>query len=242
MNDTLNNNLSNIDQKEVDKFSDIASHWWNSQGALKALHNINPLRLKYIVQRSEGIFAKKVLDVGCGGGIFAESMVKEGAEVTGIDVSKESLQVALLHALENKLQLNYVQETVEEHMKNHSEQYDLITCMEMLEHVPNPSSVVHACSQLVKPGGNVFFSTINRNIKSWLMVKIIAEYILHCIPCGTHNTKKFIKPIELIKWFKSTSLIECHIIGLYYNPINDKCKLSDNVDLNYILHAKRHSH
>jgi len=238
----LTNNPLNIDQQEIAKFTAIASHWWDLQGDLKSLHRINPLRLNYILQRAEGIFAKKVLDVGCGGGILAESMAREGAEVTGLDMGSEPLQVARLHALENKVQLNYIQQTVEEHTKTHREQYDLVTCMEMLEHVPDPSSVVHACAQLVKPGGHVFFSTINRNIKSWLMAKVTAEYILRLVPKGTHDAKKFIRPAELIGWLESTSLIERHIIGLHYNPFNDNFNLGYKVDVNYMLHTQRRHH
>lgn len=238
----LSNNPPNIDQQEIAKFAAIASHWWDLQGDLKSLHRINPLRLNYILQRAEGIFAKKVLDVGCGGGILAESMAREGAEVTGLDMGSEPLQVARLHALENKVQLNYIQQTVEQHTKTHREQYDLVTCMEMLEHVPDPASVVHACAQLVKPGGHVFFSTINRNIKSWLMAKVAAEYILRLVPKGTHDAKKFIRPAELIGWLESTSLIERHIIGLHYNPFNDNFNLGYKVDVNYMLHTQRPYH
>lgn len=188
----------NVDEQEIAKFEAVASRWWDLEGEFKPLHRINPLRLNYILQRSGGIFEKKVLDVGCGGGILAESMAREGAQVTGLDMGYEPLQVARLHALETGVKLEYVQETVENHAQQHPQHYDVVTCMEMLEHVPDPASVVRACAQLVKPGGHVFFSTINRNTKSWLMAVVGAEYLLKMVPKGTHDAKKFIRPSELI--------------------------------------------
>ena len=162
----------NVDHEEIAKFEAVASRWWDLEGEFKPLHRINPLRLGYITERSGGLFGKKVLDVGCGGGILAESMAREGATVTGLDMGFEPLQVAKLHALESGIQVEYVQETVEEHADKHAHQYDVVTCMEMLEHVPDPQSVVRACARLVKPGGEVFFSTLNRNGKSWLMAVV----------------------------------------------------------------------
>ncbi len=195
------------------------------------------LRLGYIAERSGGLFGKKVLDVGCGGGILAESMAREGATVTGLDMGFEPLQVARLHALESGIQVEYVQETVEEHAAKHAHQYDVVTCMEMLEHVPDPQSVVNACAKLVKPGGQVFFSTINRNGKAWLMAVVGAEYVLRMVPKGTHDVKKFIKPAELLGWVDQTWLKEQHITGLHYNPLTDKFKLAPGVDVNYMLHT-----
>ena len=180
----------------------------------------------------------RILDVGCGGGILAESMAREGATVTGLDMGFEPLQVAKLHALESGIQVDYVQETVEEHAAKHAGQYDVVTCMEMLEHVPDPQSVVRACAQLVKPGGDVFFSTLNRNGKSWLMAVVGAEYILRMVPKGTHDVKKFIKPAELLGWVDQTSLKERHITGLHYNPITNTFKLGPGVDVNYMLHTQ----
>lgn len=200
----LKNN--NVDHEEIAKFEAVASRWWDLEGEFKPLHRINPLRLGYIAERAGGLFGKKVLDVGCGGGILAESMAREGATVTGLDMGFEPLQVAKLHALESGIQVDYVQETVEEHAAKHAGQYDVVTCMEMLEHVPDPQSVVRACAQLVKPGGDVFFSTLNRNGKSWLMAVVGAEYILRMVPKGTHDVKKFIKPAELLGWVDQTSL------------------------------------
>ncbi len=162
------NNTQNVDPSEIKKFEDMASRWWDLEGEFKPLHQINPLRLNYVMDKSDGIFDKKVLDVGCGGGILAESMAKQGAEVTGLDMGKEPLEVARLHALETNTTVNYIQSTVEEHAAQYAGQYDVVTCMEMLEHVPDPQSVISSCAKLVKPGGQVFFSTLNRNFKSYL--------------------------------------------------------------------------
>ncbi|EKN3346838.1 bifunctional 2-polyprenyl-6-hydroxyphenol methylase/3-demethylubiquinol 3-O-methyltransferase UbiG [Yersinia ruckeri] len=231
-------NRPNVDESEIAKFEAVASRWWDLEGEFKPLHRINPLRLNYILQRADGIFGKKVLDVGCGGGILAESMAREGAQVTGLDMGTEPLQVARLHALETGVKLDYVQETVESHAEAHPQHYDVVTCMEMLEHVPDPASVIRACARLVKPGGHVFFSTINRNTKSWLMAVVGAEYILRMVPKGTHDSKKFIRPSELIGWIDQTPLREKHIIGLHYNLLTDHFKLGRNVDVNYMLHSQ----
>ncbi|CDG18257.1 3-demethylubiquinone-9 3-methyltransferase [Xenorhabdus doucetiae] len=229
---------ANVDQQEIEKFEAVASRWWDLDGEFKPLHRINPLRLNYILQHADGLFGKKVLDVGCGGGILSESMAREGAEVTGLDMGFEPLQVARLHALESGIPVAYVQETVESHAEQHPHAYDVVTCLEMLEHVPDPESVVHACAKLVKPGGHVFFSTINRNRKAWLMAVVGAEYILNMVPKGTHDAKKFIRPSELISWVDKTTLKEQHIIGLHYNPLTDKFRLGHNVDVNYMLHTR----
>ncbi|KNC93841.1 bifunctional 2-polyprenyl-6-hydroxyphenol methylase/3-demethylubiquinol 3-O-methyltransferase UbiG [Trabulsiella odontotermitis] len=228
----------NVDHQEIAKFEAVASRWWDLDGEFKPLHRINPLRLGYIAERSGGLFGKKVLDVGCGGGILAESMAREGATVTGLDMGAEPLQVARLHALETGIEVEYVQETVEEHAATHGQHYDVVTCMEMLEHVPDPRSVVRACAQLVKPGGHVFFSTINRNGKAWLMAVVGAEYVMRMVPKGTHDAKKFIKPAELLSWVDETPLKEQHIIGLHYNPLTNAFKLAPGVDVNYMLHTK----
>ena len=227
----------NVDHEEIAKFEAVASRWWDLEGEFKPLHRINPLRLGYIAERSNGLFGKKVLDVGCGGGILAESMAREGATVTGLDMGFEPLQVAKLHSLETGIPVDYIQETVEQHAAKHAQQYDVVTCMEMLEHVPDPQSVVKACAQLVKPGGQVFFSTLNRNGKSWLMAVVGAEYILRMVPKGTHDVKKFIKPAELLSWVDQTVLKERHITGLHYNPLTNSFKLAPGVDVNYMLHT-----
>ncbi|QSD33811.1 bifunctional 2-polyprenyl-6-hydroxyphenol methylase/3-demethylubiquinol 3-O-methyltransferase UbiG [Pectobacterium brasiliense] len=234
----VENQTPNVDHQEIAKFEAIASRWWDLEGEFKPLHRINPLRLGYISQHAEGLFGKKVLDVGCGGGILAESMAREGADVTGLDMGAEPLQVARLHALESGVAVDYVQETVEAHAHAHPGLYDVVTCMEMLEHVPNPQSVVQACAKLVKPGGHVFFSTINRNAKAWMMAVIGAEYVLKMVPRGTHDIKKFIRPAELMHWVDSTPLREKHITGLHYNPLTDHFKLGPNVDVNYMLHTR----
>jgi 2-polyprenyl-6-hydroxyphenyl methylase / 3-demethylubiquinone-9 3-methyltransferase len=228
----------NVDHQEIAKFEAVASRWWDLEGEFKPLHRINPLRLNYIMQRAEGIFDKKILDVGCGGGILAESMAREGAVVTGLDMGAEPLQVARLHALDSGIPVTYVQETVESHALLYPQHYDVVTCMEMLEHVPDPASVVYACAQLVKPGGHVFFSTINRNPKAWLLAVIGAEYVLKMVPKGTHDHKKFIRPSELISWVDETALREKNMIGLHYNPITDHFKLGPNVDVNYMVHTQ----
>ncbi|MFP9531296.1 bifunctional 2-polyprenyl-6-hydroxyphenol methylase/3-demethylubiquinol 3-O-methyltransferase UbiG [Pectobacterium brasiliense] len=234
----VENQTPNVDHQEIAKFEAIASRWWDLEGEFKPLHRINPLRLGYISQHAEGLFGKKVLDVGCGGGILAESMAREGADVTGLDMGSEPLQVARLHALESGVAVDYVQETVEAHAHAHPGLYDVVTCMEMLEHVPDPQSVVQACAKLVKPGGHVFFSTINRNAKAWMMAVIGAEYVLKMVPRGTHDIKKFIRPAELMHWVDSTPLREKHITGLHYNPLTDHFKLGPNVDVNYMLHTR----
>ncbi|MBA0209427.1 bifunctional 2-polyprenyl-6-hydroxyphenol methylase/3-demethylubiquinol 3-O-methyltransferase UbiG [Pectobacterium brasiliense] len=234
----VENQTPNVDHQEIAKFEAIASRWWDLEGEFKPLHRINPLRLGYISQHAEGLFGKKVLDVGCGGGILAESMAREGADVTGLDMGAEPLQVARLHALESGVAVDYVQETVEAHAHAHPGLYDVVTCMEMLEHVPDPQSVVQACARLVKPGGHVFFSTINRNAKAWVMAVIGAEYVLKMVPRGTHDIKKFIRPAELMHWVDSTPLREKHITGLHYNPLTDHFKLGSNVDVNYMLHTR----
>lgn len=234
----VENQTPNVDHQEIAKFEAIASRWWDLDGEFKPLHRINPLRLGYISQHAEGLFGKKVLDVGCGGGILAESMAREGADVTGLDMGAEPLQVARLHALESGVAVDYVQETVEAHAHAHPGLYDVVTCMEMLEHVPDPQSVVQACARLVKPGGHVFFSTINRNAKAWMMAVIGAEYVLKMVPRGTHDIKKFIRPAELMHWVDSTPLRDKHITGLHYNPLTDHFKLGPNVDVNYMLHTR----
>ncbi|NAW64193.1 bifunctional 2-polyprenyl-6-hydroxyphenol methylase/3-demethylubiquinol 3-O-methyltransferase UbiG [Photobacterium halotolerans] len=227
----------NVDPAEISKFEEMASRWWDLEGEFKPLHQINPLRLNYVIDHAGGLFGKKILDVGCGGGILAESMAREGAEVTGLDMGKEPLTVARLHALETGTKLDYIQQTVEEHAEQHPELYDIVTCMEMLEHVPDPASVIASCARLVKPGGHVFFSTLNRNMKSYLFAIVGAEQVMKLVPKGTHDHKKFIRPSELMAMVDLTALEDHHITGLHYNPLTDTYKLGRNVDVNYILHT-----
>ncbi|WP_182629567.1 bifunctional 2-polyprenyl-6-hydroxyphenol methylase/3-demethylubiquinol 3-O-methyltransferase UbiG [Pantoea hericii] len=237
MNAQPQNHQHNVDAQEIAKFEAVASRWWDLEGEFKPLHRINPLRLGYIVQHSNGLFGKTVLDVGCGGGILSESMAREGAVVTGLDMGAEPLAVARLHALESGVTLDYVQQTVEEHADHNAGKYDVVTCMEMLEHVPDPRSVIHACAKLVKPGGEVFFSTLNRNPKAWLLAIFGAEYVLRMLPRGTHDVKKFIRPSELLGWVDETPLRERHIIGLHYNPVTNRFKLAPGTDVNYMVHT-----
>ncbi|WP_318435127.1 bifunctional 2-polyprenyl-6-hydroxyphenol methylase/3-demethylubiquinol 3-O-methyltransferase UbiG [Photobacterium leiognathi] len=229
----------NVDPAEISKFEDMASRWWDLEGEFKPLHQINPLRLNYVIDHANGLFGKKVLDVGCGGGILAESMAIEGAEVTGLDMGKEPLTVARLHALETGTKLDYIQSTAEEHAEEHQAYYDVITCMEMLEHVPDPASIIAACAKMVKPGGHVFFSTLNRNIKSYLFAIVGAEHVMRLVPKGTHDHNKFIRPSELMAMIDKTALEDRHIVGLHYNPLTNSYSLGTNVDVNYIVHTQK---
>ncbi|VAW70498.1 3-demethylubiquinol 3-O-methyltransferase @ 2-polyprenyl-6-hydroxyphenyl methylase [hydrothermal vent metagenome] len=225
----------NIDPAEINKFEELASRWWDMQGEFKPLHEINPLRLHYIDERVP-LNGKQILDVGCGGGILSESMALRGAEVTAIDMGKAPLSVAKLHAMESDVNINYQQITVEELAQQQPASFDAVTCMEMLEHVPDPASVIAACKTLVKPGGSVFFSTINRNPKAYLLAIVGAEYLLKMLPKGTHNYDKFIRPSELDEWARNTQLQLKDITGMTYNPLTQHYKLGRDVDVNYMTH------
>ncbi|WP_189408462.1 bifunctional 2-polyprenyl-6-hydroxyphenol methylase/3-demethylubiquinol 3-O-methyltransferase UbiG [Alteromonas halophila] len=228
--------MSNVDQKEINKFSELASRWWDPEGEFKPLHDINPLRLSFINEHVQGLSGKKVADIGCGGGILSEAMARSGAEVTGIDMAEASLEVARLHGLESGTEVTYECTTVEQFAAQHPQQFDAVTCLEMLEHVPEPASVVAACAKLVKPGGQVFFSTLNRNIKSYLMAILGAEYLLNLVPKGTHDHGRFIKPSELMRMTDAADLKATDITGLHMNPLTRRYYLSDrNVDVNYLL-------
>ncbi len=228
----------NIDQAELNKFGDIAHKWWDTEGEFKPLHDMNPLRADYI-ERHAGLAGKRVLDIGCGGGILAEAMTVRGAEVIGLDMVESSLEVARLHSLESGVKVEYVKVTAEDYAQQQAASFDVVTCLEMLEHVPDPASVVRACAALVKPGGHVFFSTINRNPKSFAMAIIGAEYILNLLPRGTHHYEKFIRPSELSSWARAEQLELDDLSGIRFNPFNKRFSLEDNVDVNYIMHCQK---
>ena len=224
----------NVDQSEIDKFSALAHRWWDPESEFKPLHAINPLRLSWIKSFVD-LNGKKVLDVGCGGGILAESIAQSGADTCGIDLSQKALKVAELHALEVGATLSYRSIAVEALAEEQPEQYDVVTCMEMLEHVPNPASVVRACAKLCKPGGTLFFSTLNRSPKSYLFAIIGAEYLLRLLPKGTHEYAKFIKPSELVGFTRQAALEMIGMKGLSYNPLSQVYSLGDDVDVNYMI-------
>jgi 2-polyprenyl-6-hydroxyphenyl methylase/3-demethylubiquinone-9 3-methyltransferase len=230
-----NKQTPNIDTAEIAKFEAMAPIWWDKKDAFKALHDINVLRLDYIDKRAP-LSGQRVLDVGCGGGILSEAMTTLGAEVTGIDMGQAPLSVAKLHLEESGLSVDYQHATAEEFSKIHPDGFDLVTCLELLEHVPDPSSVVSACRKLVKPGGHVFFATLNRNPKSFLFAIIAAEYILGLVRKGTHTYSKFIKPSELEQWATTAGLTFQDLIGLHYNPFLRKYSLGGNTHVNYLMH------
>ena len=224
----------NADPLELQKFSDLAHHWWDPTSEFRPLHDINPLRLEWINARA-GIANKTVLDVGCGGGILAESMARKGADVTGIDLSEKALKVADLHSLESGVRVRYELIAAEELAARQPEHYDVVTCMEMLEHVPDPLAIVHACARLVKPGGKVFFSTINRNPKAYLLAVVGAEYLLRLLPKGTHDYTKFITPAELAQYCREAGLVVDGFKGMTYNPITKIYSLNQDTDVNYLV-------
>ena len=228
--------MQNADPHELDKFSQLAHRWWDPNSEFKPLHEINPLRLEWI-DRHANLAGKAVLDIGCGGGILSESMANLGANVTGIDLSEKALGVARLHLLESGNRVDYRMISAEELATQTPGAFDVVTCMEMLEHVPDPTSVIAACATLAKPGGHIFFSTISRNPKAYLLAVIGAEYILQMLPKGTHEYAKFIKPSELSRWAKSVGLEPDELIGMSYNPLTRKYSLGNNTDVNYLMHT-----
>ncbi|MCK3655869.1 bifunctional 3-demethylubiquinol 3-O-methyltransferase/2-polyprenyl-6-hydroxyphenol methylase [Pasteurellaceae bacterium Macca] len=232
--------MSNVDQQEISKFEKMAKSWWDPQGDFKPLHLLNPLRLNYIDEKSGGLFGKRVLDVGCGGGILSESMAKLGAKVTGLDMTSQPLEIAKQHAEQNGLTIDYQQSTIEDFLATHPEKFDVITCMEMLEHVPSPLSIIQSCQALLKPNGVLFFSTINRTFKAYLLVIVGAEYVLKLLPKGTHEFEKFIKPAELLAWSDEANLRCDHMVGYHFNPITEKFWLNQDVSCNYIATMRHH--
>jgi 2-polyprenyl-6-hydroxyphenyl methylase/3-demethylubiquinone-9 3-methyltransferase len=224
----------NADPAELQKFSELAHRWWDPRGEFRPLHDINPLRLDWIDERA-ALAGKRVLDVGCGGGILAEAMAGRGAHVTGIDLSEKSLRVAELHQLESGADVGYERAMAEDFAAAHAGEFDVVTCMELLEHVPQPSSVVAACARLVRPGGQVFFSTINRNPKSYLFAVIGAEYVLRLLPRGTHDYLRFIKPSELSRSAREAGLRPVELIGMTYNPLTQRYRLGTDTGVNYLL-------
>jgi 2-polyprenyl-6-hydroxyphenyl methylase / 3-demethylubiquinone-9 3-methyltransferase len=229
----MNEHSHNVDPGEVAKFDDLAARWWDPHGDFRPLHDLNPLRLGYIDDKA-CLAGKRVIDVGCGGGILSESMVQIGASVVGIDAAEAPLGVARLHQFESGVEIDYRQTTAEQVAAAEPHAYDVVTCMELLEHVPDPASLVQACATLVKPGGHVFFSTINRNPKAYLFAVIGAEYVLRLLPRGTHEYNKFIRPSELHTWARRADLNLRGLTGMSYNPLTGARALTDNVDVNYI--------
>lgn len=229
----------NVNQDEIAKFEQVASQWWELDGDFKPLHQINPLRRQFICQHVGNLFNKEIIDVGCGGGILAESLAQLGAKVTGIDMGQEPLNVAKLHALEAGVEVNYQKITAEEQAQQHPQHYDVVTCMEMLEHVPDPASIISACAQMVKPGGYVFFSTLNKSLKAYLLAIVAAEKILKLVPDGTHDHNSFIRPSTLISWAESVDLKCIDTAGIHYNPLTENHKLTSSLDVNYILCCQR---
>ena len=229
----------NIDSEEIQKFDEIANAWWDEEGDFKPLHQINPLRVNFIKERIN-LRGRKVLDVGCGGGILSESLASLGAEVTAIDASEKTINIAKAHARKVKSQVTYIHTTTEDILSNKSNQkFDVITCLEMLEHVPDPSQTINEFSSLLTPKGDLFISTINRNPRSYLFAVIGAEYILNLLPKGTHDYSKFIKPSEISRWIRSSNLVLKETIGLSYNPISDTYWLGKDVGVNYMMYIKK---
>ncbi|HSQ08333.1 MAG TPA: bifunctional 2-polyprenyl-6-hydroxyphenol methylase/3-demethylubiquinol 3-O-methyltransferase UbiG [Chromatiaceae bacterium] len=229
----------NVDHAEISKFEDLASRWWDPNSELKTLHDINPLRLEYI-ERAGGLEGLEVLDVGCGGGILSEGMARHGARVLGIDLGEAHLRVAELHTLETGVEVDYRLISVEALAEERPSAFDRVTCMELLEHVPDPASVVRACARLVRPGGLVFFSTLNRNLKSYALAIVAAEYVLGMLPRGTHDYGRFIRPSELDAWARAAGLTTTDITGMTYNPLTGDYRLDKgDLDVNYLMTCRR---
>lgn len=230
--------ISNVNPHEINKFGSMAERWWDTQGEFKTLHDINPLRLEFI-QRYASLKGHRVVDVGCGGGILTEALARQGADATGIDLSEDLIDVADLHALESGIAVHYQKISAEELASEQPEGFDHVTCMEMLEHVPNPGSIINACASLVKPGGMVFFSTLNRKPKAFILGILAAEHLLNMLPKGTHDYKTFIKPSELCQSARTCGLALQGMVGIEYNPFTKQFSLSKDIDVNYIAAFRR---
>src|SRR5262245_7241265 len=229
---------SNHDPAEIARFDAISQRWWDPHGEFRPLHTLNPVRLQYVADRA-GLRGKRVLDVGCGGGLLSEAMAARGADGTGIDLAPMTIEVAELHALDSKVAVRYLRESAETHAQHASAAYDVVVCMEMLEHVPEPASVLKALHDLAKPGGHVFASTLNRNLKSYLLAVVGAEYVLNLLARGTHTYERFIKPSELARWARAAGLSVEDISGLAYDPLHNTARLSRDVDVNYMMCLRR---
>ncbi len=229
----------NVNPAEVAKFDGAASRWWDAQGEFRPLHEINPLRLDYIEHQVGGLQGKRVLDIGCGGGLLSEGMALRGADVLGIDMAPAALEVASLHALETGVELEYRQQTAEQLADELPGGFDAVTCMEMLEHVPDPASVIEACARLVKPGGQVLLATLNRTVKSYLLAIVGAEYLLRMLPKGTHDYAHFVRPSELDSWARAAGLQLVDVTGMSYNPLTRRYSQSRDVDVNYLISFRR---
>ncbi|MDH3759997.1 MAG: bifunctional 2-polyprenyl-6-hydroxyphenol methylase/3-demethylubiquinol 3-O-methyltransferase UbiG [Gammaproteobacteria bacterium] len=229
---------ANVDAAEIEKFQSIASRWWDHESEFKPLHDINPLRIDYIDKQASGIAGKNILDVGCGGGILAEALAQKGAQVTGIDMADLSLKVAKLHLHESKLDVDYQLSTVEAFAEDNAERFDVVTCLEMLEHVPDPASIIESASRLLKPDGVLILSTLNRNPKSFALAILGAEYILRMLPRGTHEYKKFIKPSEMAAVLRANGLRLLDTTGMIYNPLTKNYSLGSDIDVNYLMSAR----
>ena len=230
----------NADPQELAKFSELAHRWWDPDSEFKPLHQINPLRLEWLAGLAGGLQGKKVVDIGCGGGILADAMARKGAEVLGVDLSTKALRVAQLHALEAGVEhLQYREVAVEALAAEAPGSFDVVTCLEMLEHVPDPAQTIAACAAMARPGGDLFFSTINRNPKAYLFAVIGAEYLLRLLPKGTHDYAKFIKPSELCRWCADSGLDVVDLVGMSYNPLTKEYRLGQDTDVNYLVHARK---
>lgn len=229
----------NVDRQEVRRFERLAARWWDPEGDMAPLHVINPLRADYIEARAGGLAGKSVLDVGCGGGLLTEALASRGASATGIDAAAGSVRVARLHAHESGLDVDYHESTAEDWAAAHPERYDVVCCLEMLEHVPEPGRVVAACARMIRPDGHVFFSTLNRTPKAFLLGIVAAEFVLGLLPRGTHRYERFIRPSELAAWMRGAGLVLKESRGIHYNPLTRNASLGNRLDVNYIMHAVR---